>query len=531
MHKKYISDLFRSSFFRINFNLKQLTILILFVLFTNVLVFPKIGKTQNLTQTEKDFSYKMKIPGIDALSSSYLHLYALSSVEGLAVFRSFKDSLQWLFTLSDVQERGDILKSDLRFAYLYGDSSSIHIIEPTNLLGIYSVADIGFEVKGLARVNEYLYVVGYNGELGNVHLIHPDSVVLRNDSWNFSFLQKQSIKSIESSNQSLALLSANDSLFIVEQPYKEWLLNYSVKTPEKSDQVFYEQNRVFLSTEIGELFEFSFKDSTFSLFSRFSHPIDYLQIWNSSLVVKTDDGSVFVADSSGNSIISSSFDAGNNFTVSKNNLWITEYSDMYRLKKRIQNSTAPQNNYTSVWKLAQIEDQTIPYPKPVLVHFSVNPISMETELLYTVKSSFDNITLYENNMLWQPTARDIGKHLFTIMASDKFGKKDSMRFAVEIKAFNMPPKFIPIRPMSIPVNEKFELTIKAQDMDGMNKNLIRYVGLDMPQNAFINEKTGEFDWTPNLQQVGKHVFRIFATDQYGTAASLDVELTVLDVKR
>ncbi|NCQ11591.1 MAG: hypothetical protein GW809_05505 [Bacteroidetes bacterium] len=507
---------------------KQLTITLLFALF---FINPELGKTQILTRTEKDLSYQMKISGIEALSSSYLHVYALSSTEGLAVFRSFKDSLQWLFTLSDVQERGDILKSDLRFAYLYGDSSRIHIIEPTNLLGIYSVADVGFEVKDLARVNEYLYVVGYNGDLGTVHLIHPDSVVLRNDSRNFSFLQKQSIKSIESSNQTLALLTTNDSLFIAEQPFKEWILNYSVKTPEKSDELFYEGNQFFLSTQYGELFKFSFKDSTFSLFSRFSDPIDKLQIWNSSLVVKTDDGSVFIADSSGNNLISSSFDAGNIFTVSKNNLWITEYSDMYRLKKRKLTSKVYQKNFTSDWKLAPIEDQIIPYPKPVLVHFSVNPSSMETELLFTVKSSFEQITQYENNMLWQPTARDIGKHLFTVMASDKFGKKDSLLFTVEIKAFNMPPKFIPIRPMSIPVNEKFELTFKAQDMDGMNKNLIRYVGLDMPQNAFINERTGEFDWTPDLQQVGKHVFRIIASDQYGTAASLDVEFSVLDIRR
>jgi hypothetical protein len=508
-----------------------LTYLFTLVLFFSLSVLSPISNAQNLIQTEKDFSYHMKISDLSALSSSYLHVYALSNAEGLAVFRSYKDSLQWLFTLSDVQERGQFLKADLRFAYLYGDSSRIHIIEPTNLLGIYSVADVGFEVKNLARVNEYLYVIGTKGELANVHLIHPDSVVLKNTHWKMDFMIPQGIKAIESENQTIALLTENDSLFIAEQPFDNWFLNYAIKAPEKSINLFFEQKHLMVSTENGDLYEFSFKDSTFSLSNKFGKPISTMQVWDSTLVVKTVDGSVYFANKFGLSQLNTNNEAGNYFTVSKNNLWFTEFSDVYRLKLRLKSSVEKQENYTSEWKLSSIEDQLIPYPKPVLVHFGVEPLSMETELLYTVKSSFDQIKLFDNNMLWQPSARDIGKHLFTVLASDKYGKKDSLQFSVEIRAFNMPPKFAPIRPMSIPVNEKFELAFKAQDLDGMNKNLIRYVGLDMPQNAFINEKTGEFNWTPNLQQVGKHVFRIIATDQYGTAASLDVELSVLDVRR
>ena len=85
MHKNHFLNLFIVSFFRFTFNLKLLKSLTLAFLLANIVVIPELGNAQNLTKTEKDFSYQMKIPGVDALSSSYLHLYALSSVEGLAV--------------------------------------------------------------------------------------------------------------------------------------------------------------------------------------------------------------------------------------------------------------------------------------------------------------------------------------------------------------------------------------------------------------------------------------------------------------
>ena len=62
----------------------------------------------------------------------------------------------------------------------------------------------------------------------------------------------------------------------------------------------------------------------------------------------------------------------------------------------------------------------------------------------------------------------------------------------------------------------------------MNRNLIRYVGVDMPEGARIDERSGLFQWTPTIRQVGTHEFKVIATDQYGAAASLTVTLKVTE---
>jgi hypothetical protein len=125
----------------------------------------------------------------------------------------------------------------------------------------------------------------------------------------------------------------------------------------------------------------------------------------------------------------------------------------------------------------------------------------------------------------------MGLHKFTIIATSDDGQIDSTSFMVHVSNFNQPPRFSPVQPMSIGVKQKFILNFHAVDPDGSNKNLVRYLGVNMPQGAQIDEKTGEFTWTPQLQQVGKNTFRIIATDQYGAANSITVTLTVMNIQR
>lgn len=82
--------------------------------------------------------------------------------------------------------------------------------------------------------------------------------------------------------------------------------------------------------------------------------------------------------------------------------------------------------------------------------------------------------------------------------------------------------------MTIPVDEAFTLPVRATDPDGTHRNLIRYIGVDLPDGAAIDEKSGEFSWTPSPRQTGESRFRIIATDQYGAAASTDVVIRVIE---
>jgi hypothetical protein len=103
-----------------------------------------------------------------------------------------------------------------------------------------------------------------------------------------------------------------------------------------------------------------------------------------------------------------------------------------------------------------------------------------------------------------------------------------MNFSVDVRPFNSPPRFTPLQPVTINVDEEFTLEINAIDPDGMDPDLIRYLGVDMPDGASLNEKTGEFKWTPNIRQVGEFEFQVIATDQFGAAASRDIEIRVIE---
>ena len=89
-------------------------------------------------QWAQDLSNMFEISNVKAIEASTAHLYVLSEDEGMAVFRIKSDSLQWLYTSSGMQRRGNYLDTDIRFGYLYGDNRRVTVLEPTSVLGVFS---------------------------------------------------------------------------------------------------------------------------------------------------------------------------------------------------------------------------------------------------------------------------------------------------------------------------------------------------------------------------------------------------------
>ena len=96
---------------------------------------------QSLAQ---DYSQLMEIPNISALEGSPTHLYVLSETEGMAVFRAYPDTLQWLYTSSGMQRRGNKIMADIRFILLL---SCLPSLEP--LPDLITVYLLHLEKKGL----------------------------------------------------------------------------------------------------------------------------------------------------------------------------------------------------------------------------------------------------------------------------------------------------------------------------------------------------------------------------------------------
>lgn len=116
----------------------------------------------------------IEISNVKAMEASSSHLYVLSELDGMAVFRIKSDSLQWLYTSSGMQRRGDRLESDIRFGYLYGDSRRLTVLEPTSVLGVFSSTQLPVPPLGVARLGDKLYVALNEEGMGRLSLTDPD---------------------------------------------------------------------------------------------------------------------------------------------------------------------------------------------------------------------------------------------------------------------------------------------------------------------------------------------------------------------
>ncbi len=227
--------------------------------------------------------------------------------------------------------------------------------------------------------------------------------------------------------------------------------------------------------------------------------------------------------------------AGNYFTITKNQLWLSEYNQISRIVSGQQStgsgSTVNSPALPSSIKLQPIEDQVVPYPKPLLISLELDSNVPAEQVQYAYQSDIESAKIKGNGFYWQPKADDVGQHRFKVIATASNGASDSTSFSVDVRSFNAPPRFAPLRPISIPVGESFNLPVRATDPDGMHQNLIRYLGVDLPEGATVDEQTGMFTWTPTARQAGENKFRVIATDQYGAASSVDITIRVVNAQK
>lgn len=183
------------------------------------------------------------------------------------------------------------------------------------------------------------------------------------------------------------------------------------------------------------------------------------------------------------------------------------------------------------FKIKPIQNQVVAYPNAMLLPFSVTGDVAVTKLTFTYQSDIDGAIIRGQSIYWKPNMDAVGRHRVKIIATAPGGETATETFKVKVASFNAPPRFVPTREISIPVGYTYTLPITAIDPDGMNKNLVRYLGVNLPKGATINEETGKLTWSPTERQIGKNTFRVIATDQYGAASSVDVTIRVVNLKK
>lgn len=480
-------------------------------------------------QLLKDLSREIEISDVITMAGTETHLYILSEKEGLVVFRAYEDSLQWLYSSTGMQERGNTLESDIRFAYLFGDSRRLTVVEPTSVLGVYSSTILPAKPITVKRIGLQLFVALGESGLGIVSLSTPENV---DSDLTMAENISSAIDLASNGEQLLYVLDSNNRITVLEIDEDEISLQESISINRNLNKLFLVENDLIGADNRGNIFFINSDGDTNTLTSVQSTPSSILE-WNNLLVIRTVDGTVLTGRP-GEEFMQwkSRRSAGNHIVLTGTKLWLAEFNSIAPVINRdsgIENMASDSQTDHSGFSLKPIENITIPYPRPLLL-----PIEFETDtdrsgVAVAYEATFDNASVRGNSLYWQPRSSQAGRHNVTITATTAEGISDSTSFIIDVRKFNSPPRTGNVRPVTLPVGEEFELKLTAVDPDGPDPDLIRYIGVDMPDGASVNEATGVFNWEPSIRQVGNHKFRIIATDQFGAASSQDFEMNVIEI--
>ncbi|MEX0662005.1 MAG: putative Ig domain-containing protein [Balneolaceae bacterium] len=486
-------------------------------------------------QWTQDFRDQMDISDIVDIESSPSHLYVLSESEGLVVFRAHSDSLQYLYSSTGMQRRGDRMEADIRFAYLYGQGRRLTVIEPTSVLGVYSSTVLPEAPKSTQRMGTNLYIAMGETGLGSLSLETPEAVDTSPEMVDQGRFRNSSVQHLVTDNHRLLyVLSDNRNIDIYQSDSEEESLRHEeqVQLNQSIEKIFLTDDELIGTDSEGNIYMIDSDGQTRTL-ATVEEPVHKLNIWDGYIAVRTISGKIWIGEVDEElNLWKEEESAGNHFTVVENNFYLSEFNTIspviYADSRESENNS--EESASEEFNLKSISNVTLPFPKPLIL-----PIELESsqynieDISLSYQGSVDNARIRGNTFFWQPNANQTGRQQFTITATTIGGKSTSTQFSVDLRPFNAPPRFTPSRTISVVAEEDFQLEIEAFDPDGFNTDLIRYLGVDLPNGANLNEQTGEFNWEPSIRQVGTHSFQVIATDQFGAAASQNYELRVIEV--
>lgn len=484
----------------------------------------------------RDLSALMEIPGLQSVTASETHLYALSSDDGLVVFRVHADSLQWLYSSQGMQRRGNRLTSDVRFAYLTGSNNRLTIVEPTSVLGVYSSTTLPSAPVTMARVGDFLFLGMETPGLFRISLASPEAVDERPEQIALQQTGRNRVPAVRAFGNTLLVLAANNSLhqFRVQES-GELQHQRSFSFGPAISNLFVINGRPLLTGAEGTVYALSAEGDLNTLF-RIDGAVDDLRFWQGRYLIRSRTGQLWQAREDGQArLLRRDTAPGNHMAISKGQLWLTEFNQLGRMKVEerpvAEIRPSQQTGRTGQLRLSRIPDQVTHFPRPVLIPLTFEHEINPEQVRFQLQTSASGASIRDQGFLWQPASRDVGRQQFTIIASTPGGQTDSITFKVDVRPFNTPPRFNQVRPLSIPVGETFSLPLRATDPDGTDSDLIRYLAADLPDGAVLNERTGLITWTPTRRQEGQHRFQVIATDQFGAATQMNVTITVLQLSR
>lgn len=461
-----------------------------------------------------------RIPDLVAVAASATHLYALSSSEGLAVFRTQSDTLQWLFTSEGMTVRGTTLSADSRFAYLFGADTRLSIIEPTALQGVYTSVFLPAKPRVAIRVGTTLFAATEANQIHGIPLERPADAE-RFDTLSIDGFRNESIHDMLHFSRQVLILSGR-TLWFMDVIGNRLRVATSVRLQQDARRLHDINGTLHASTARGELFEVR-SGGTLRRILEVREPIQTVLSAGNQWFVRAESGRAWVMLGENRTLVHRpNPESGNHMVKVGGRVWMSHHELFGRVSVSESTTARP---ITAPVKLRPIATQNVLLPRPLLMTLELDP-SSASDVRFLVRSETANPQVRGKGLFWQPTATQAGRHIFHVTAIAENGTRDSTSFQVTVHTFNQPPRFNPLRPITIPVREAFQLPIQAIDPDGASADLVRYTGFDLPSGATLSERTGLFNWTPDQRQVGIHTFRVVATDAMGVSSETSVQITV-----
>lgn len=461
-----------------------------------------------------------RIPDLVAVASSPTHLFALSSSEGLAVFRTQSDTLQWLFTSDGMANRGTRLSADSRFAYLFGSDMRLSIIEPTALQGVYTSVYLPSKPRAAVRVGTTLFASTEANQIHSIPLDRPADAE-RFDTLSIDGLRNESIHDMLLFSRQVVILSGR-TLWFMDAIGNRLKVASSERLQQDARRLHDINGILHASTTRGELFEIRI-GGTMRRILDVREPIHTALMAGNQWFVRAESGKAWVIMGENRTVLHRpNPESGNHVGMVNGRVWMSHH-DLFGRVTVTESTTARPSN--APVKLRPIAAQNVLVPRPLLMSIELEPSSQD-QVRFQVRSETADAQIRGKGLVWQPSATQAGRHTIHVTAIAENGSRDSTSFQVTVHTFNQPPRFNPLRPIAIPVGEAYQLPILAIDPDGANADLVRYAGFDLPSGATLSERTGLFNWTPDQRQVGIHTFRVVATDAMGVSAEIAVQITV-----
>jgi hypothetical protein len=460
------------------------------------------------------------IPGIVAVSASPTHLLVLSESEGLIVYRTRPDTLQWLYTSEGMVSRGRRLSSDSRFSYLMGDDSRLSILEPTALQGVWSSVTLPARPRLAVRSGTTLFTLTEQNGLYAVPLTRPADVE-RFDTLTVENIRPDAITDMVLFNRQI--LAANGRNLVFFDPVGSRLTNPTVQRLNQDILRLHDINGVLhASNARGELFEVR-GGGTLRKVLEVPEGIRTVIQSGRHFHIRGESGRSWILATDGRIIHRRpNPESGNHIARVNDRVWMSEFSNFGRITV---SETGGNPSAGAGLRLKPIPTQTLLLPRPLLLNIEL-AAPVTGIVRYTVRSETASPVIRGNGLFWQPGNADLGSHEITIHALSESGARDSVRFMVDVRNFNQPPRFTPMRPITIIANEPYSTTFRAIDPDSPSPDLIRYTASDLPGGSTLSERTGLFNWTPDMRQVGVHRFTLRATDAHGVSAETSIQITV-----